>query len=183
MPSTFLVSLLVVCGILFVFYPWLPTIFGNTKRNVFRLFKVNSKSYSLLGSDLNKSLKPWYFRSDGVGGLPDAVFKSSKKKKILVCDLKAREFNSVVRDNEYFQLNLYMGMAKKAFPGYEVEGRITYKLDTVEIIYNQDVYDALLAMKDEVKSVQSKWRLVNDKPLSKRMKLPKIKWRPVIFSG
>lgn len=142
---------------------------SGAKKGVHKNFNLSTSEYRLLATDLGGSTKKVRLSFSGVSGDPDAVFEHMKRKKIVVGEHKARNMRGQVKPREYYQVILYIGLAKRRWPSHEIVGLISYNDKTVWVDHDQSVFDALIALRPEaVASIRAK-KASNSKPLHKRM--------------
>jgi hypothetical protein len=148
---------------------------SNAQGGVHRNFKLDPGRYKLVGSDLGERDSTVRLSFNGVNGAPDAVFEDRKKARIIVGEHKARKHRHGVRLREYYQIMLYIGMARRRWHSHEVVGLISFTDKVVWINFDESVFSALVGLKAEaIESIRSR-RALNPKPLHKRIniRLPK----------
>lgn len=142
---------------------------GAAPGDIFGQFGLSPGAFTLISSDLGDSAPRQMLRGNGVAGEPDALFAAKKSKKVVVGEFKSRKFKGFVRPYEFFQTMLYMGMARQVHNVSEAMGVIAYADARVHIHFDQDVYDAIVALRIELFTSFKLRRPVNPKPLHKRM--------------
>ena len=80
------------------------------------------------------------------------------------------------RPREYYQVILYIGIAKLRWPQHEVVGLISYRDKTVWIYHDQRAFQGLVDLKPEaVRSIRAK-KAANPTPLPSRLPC-QLAWR------
>lgn len=157
---------IITIGILLVIF-LLKT--GKASTEIHEKFGLSLREYSIVSSDLGGKHKAKRLSGDGVAGIPDALFKSLLKPKMVVGEFKSRKFNGHVKPYELYQTILYMGLAIKQYGVKEVAGVICYADNRVDVVFDQALFDALMGLRLEVFSSYKQKRPANLTPLSKRM--------------
>lgn len=143
----------------------------NASSEVFTRFGVRESTHHLLSTDLGKSEARVKLSRFGINGIADAVFKTTKGKEILVGEFKSRRHRGVVKLYEFYQLMLYMGHMSAQYPDHRVSGCLAYADARVIVVFDKELYDALVGLRYEYwQTVRSK-RVSNSTPLHKRMKV------------
>ena len=137
--------------------------------DIFGKFGLSPGAFMLLSSDLGDSAPRQMLRGDGVNGEPDALFSAKSGKKVVVGEYKSRKFKGFVRPYEFFQTMLYMGLARQIHHAYEAIGVIAYADCRVHVHFDQEVYEAIVALRGEMFASFKVKKPVNTKPLQKRM--------------
>lgn len=141
----------------------------TAQKGVHRTFKLEPGRYKLIGSDLGGESKSIMLTHSGIGGVPDAIFEDRKKPRIIVGEYKARLMKRGPRPREYYQVILYIGIAKLRWPQHEVVGLISYRDKTVWIYHDQRAFQGLVDLKPEaVRSIRA-MKAANPTPLHKRI--------------
>ena len=142
---------------------------SSAQQGVHRTFKLEPGRYKLVASDLGGDTKSMLLTHAGIGGMPDAIFEDRKKPRIIVGEYKARQMKRGPRPREYYQVILYIGIAKLRWPQHEVVGLISYRDKTVWINHDQRAFQGLVDLKPEaVRSIRAK-KAANPTPLHKRI--------------
>ena len=115
------------------------------QRAVCALFELQPSEYQLIGTDLGGASKKYYLVGDGLIGVPDALFRFSVNRSIVVGEAKSRQYRGRVYKRERYQVMLYMGVAKRRFRK-PVRGILRFRCGTcVEIPFSEDTYRFLKA--------------------------------------
>jgi len=156
--------ILLFAGVLY----WLSK--GSAQRGVHSNFKLDSGRYKLLGTDLGAQEVGSIFLSyAGVNGKPDAIFEDRKKPCIIIGEHKARKYKAGVRLREYYQVVLYMGIARRKWPSHDVKGLISFDDKVVWVDFDSHVFQALLDLKPEAIEGLRSGKASNPTPLHRRM--------------
>ncbi|WP_213664409.1 hypothetical protein [Stutzerimonas stutzeri] len=143
---------------------------GSAQRGVHANFKLDSGRYKLLGTDLGAQEVGSIFLSyAGVNGKPDAIFEDRKKPCIIVGEHKARKYKAGVRLREFYQVVLYMGIARRKWPRHDVKGLISFDDKVVWVDFDSHVFQALLDLKPEAIEGLRSGKASNPTPLHRRM--------------
>lgn len=160
-----LIGLIVVFAI--VLY-WLSK--GTAQRGVHANFKLDPGRYKLLGTDLgSQDVGSIFLSFAGVNGKPDAVFEDRKKPCIIIGEHKARKYKTGVRLREYYQVVLYMGIARRKWASHEVKGCLSFDDKVVWVDFDNHVFQALIDLKPEAIEGIIRGKARNPTPLHRRM--------------
>ena len=138
------------------------------RRSAFRLFDLSARQFRLLGTDIAGSTRPLYLRFKQLVGAPDAGFISRDKQQGFIGEYKSRDYKGYVKHRERYQVILYMGMLKNRYGLAQVSGAIRYRDHLEPITFDPSLFDQLLALQAEYRSVIQGWQIQNDKPLYQR---------------
>lgn len=142
---------------------------SSAPNDIFGKFGLSPGAFKLVSSDLGDSAPRQMLHGNGVSGEPDALFANKPGRKVVVGEYKSRKFKGYVRPYEFFQTMLYMGMARQVHNTSEASGVIAYADARVQVHFDQEVYDAIVALRVEMLSSFKQRKPINAKPLQKRM--------------
>lgn len=134
-------------------------------------FGLRESTHKILSTDLGEKTARVRLSRMGINGIADAVFKAISGKEIVVGEFKSRKHRGVVKLYEFYQITLYMGHLQMDYPEHTIKGCLAYADAKVQIVFDQQLYEALLGLRSEYwESAKSK-RAVNRTPLHKRVKV------------
>jgi len=136
---------------------------------VYSRFGLSLSSYRLLSTDLGKSEGRIKLSSHGINGIADAVFEKRTGNEIHVGEFKSRKYRNIVKIYELYQVILYMGHLKAEYPRHKITGSIAYADGHVQVNFDPVVYSALLGLRGEFWNTVKSKRVVDSRPLHKRM--------------
>lgn len=137
--------------------------------DIYKQFSIPATQWTILGTDLGKGHARKRLSALGVGGEPDAIFRGKRTGQILVGEFKNRNYKGYVRHREYYQVLLYIGLAREVYKEKNVVGLLSYRDECVEIPFNEPVFQALIALRDEVPISLKNRRAKDPRPLHKRV--------------
>lgn len=145
---------------------------SSAHRGVHANFKLDPGRYKLLGTDLgSQDVGSIFLSFAGVNGKPDAVFEDRKAPCIVIGEHKARKYKSGVRLREFYQIVLYIGMARRKWPAHEVKGCLSFDDKVVWVDFDNHVFQALIDLKTEAIEGIARGKATNSTPLHLRMKI------------
>lgn len=144
---------------------------GKAPGQIFSLFKLSPANYELVSSDLGKGHPRRRVGGFGLGGEPDAIFKGKSTGQIVVGEYKNRKYKGTVRLREFFQVQLYLGLARVNFDSQNVVGILAFNDGLVQIAYDQEVFQALVGLRGEALTSLKNKRALDKRPLNRRMNI------------
>lgn len=136
---------------------------------IYSRFGVSVATHKMLSTDLGNADGKIKLASNGINGIPDAVFEALTSKRILVGEFKSRKYRNKVKLYELYQLMLYMGHLKEKYPSHLVTGCLAYADGKVEVNFDRELYLGLVGLKSEYWETLKSRRPVNTTPLHKRI--------------
>jgi hypothetical protein len=164
-------DVLLIVGVALIAYVVFILSTSSAESSVHKCFGLDPGRYKILGTDLggrNQVLKLFFA---GVAGAPDAIFEERAKRRIIIGEFKARKLRDGVRYREFYQVLLYVGLAKAKWSSHEVVGLLAYTDKTVLVRFDKTVFDALMAMRSEALEATRVGRALNPRPLHKRIRV------------
>lgn len=137
--------------------------------DIYRQFSLSAAQWTILGTDLGKghpSKKLWAF---GVAGEPDVIFRGTRTGQIAVGEFKNRNYKGYVRRREYYQVLLYIGLARVVYRENNVIGLLSYRDECIQIQFDEPVFKALVGIRTEVPISLKNGKAKDSRPLHKRM--------------
>lgn len=139
--------------------------------DIFKQFSLSSTQWTIVGTDLGKGHPRKRLSALGVGGEPDAIFRGKRTTQIVVGEFKNRKYQGYVRRREYYQVMLYIGLAREVYGVSNVVGLLSYRDECVKIPFDESLFRALIAIRVEV-PISLKYRKPKDsRPLHKRINI------------
>lgn len=138
-------------------------------RVILNKFDLASEHYYIIGTDLGGRDNKIFLRFLPIIGAPDAVFRGKSNKRVIVGEFKGRKFRGIVRLYEYYQIMLYLGMARKTYKK-EVAGKLAFTDKVLDIEFDPATFEALVNLARKYEN-----GYVPDQPLHKMvgLQLPK----------
>lgn len=161
-------NLIVVIAVLLAAFFLYLAVKGKSKDDIFRAFGLDPAAYELISSDLGKGHARKRIRWRGVGGEPDAIFRHKRSGRIIVGEFKSRRWARRVRPREYFQIVLYIGIARAEFTSNNVLGVLAFKDKVLEIEHHPELFSNLIQLRTEVLASMKKKKALNSRPLLSR---------------
>lgn len=144
---------------------------GRAPRDIFRQFSLAPGQWTIVGSDLGKGQQRQKLFAHGVAGEPDTIFKNTRTEQLLIGEFKNRNYKGYIRRREYYQIILYIGLAKAMYGTANVVGVLSFRDTCIDVPFNQDVFLALVAMRLEVPVSLKNKRPQDPRPLHKRIRV------------
>ncbi|HCE5819799.1 TPA: hypothetical protein N0H37_004522 [Pseudomonas aeruginosa] len=163
-------NLIVVIAVLLAAFFLYLAVKGKSKDDIFRAFGLDPAAYELISSDLGKGHARKRIRWRGVGGEPDAIFRHKRSGRIIVGEFKSRRWARRVRPREYFQIVLYIGIARAEFTSNNVLGVLAFKDKVLEIEHHPQLFSNLIHLRAEVIASMKKKKALNSRPLLSRFR-------------
>lgn len=138
-------------------------------KEIYKVFGLRNDQYEIIGSDLGKGHPRKRIYGFGLGGESDALFKAKGSGRIVVGEFKNRKHKGYVRHREYYQVLLYIGLARETFKQRDVIGVLAFNDAIVEIPFDQCVFDGLVAMRGEALASIKAGKAADRRPLHKRI--------------
>lgn len=138
-------------------------------QGIYRKFGLKPGEWELLSSDLGKGHARSRIGAYGVAGEPDALFRGARTGQVVVGEFKNRRYRGFVRRREFYQVILYVGLAREALGATNVVGILAFNDSCVEIAHDEQLFRALIALRGEVLGSLKRRSPINDRPLHKRM--------------
>lgn len=135
---------------------------------IFQIFRLNEALHELLASDLGSGHPRRRIGALGIGGEPDAIFKVKSSGQIIIGEFKNRKHKGYVRRREFYQVQLYLGLAAINFKTQDVVGLLAFNDQCIEIPYDHELFDALVGLRSEVLTSLYKKRAQDSRPLHRR---------------
>lgn len=148
---------------------WLARRTYGKNEKVFTAFRMSSKDYKLISTDLQGRNASVTLSWRGVRGIPDAVFFAKNNKSIVCGELKGRKYNGHIRLYEYYQVMLYIGLTQRKYRK-PAHGILAYKDCCLKVEFNRDVFEGLMGIANEAKRNKRFFSRVA-KPLHERTNL------------
>lgn len=172
-----MLTLLAVIAAIVLFYLVLK---ARAPLDIYRQFSLPASQWTILGTDLGKGHPRKRLSALGVGGEPDAIFKGKRTGQIVIGEYKNRKHKGYVRRREYYQVILYIGLARQVFGESNVIGLLSFKDECVQVPFDEQLFRALVEIRTEV-PISLKYKKPKDpRPLHKRMSItpmnPKIRF-------
>lgn len=134
-----------------------------------KVFGLDTADFEIISSDLGKGHPRKRLYGVNLVGEPDAILRGKRTGQIVICEFKNRKYKGYVRRREYYQVILYIGLARLAFCTENVVAVLAFNDARVEISFDQDVFNGLKAMRSEVITSLSAGKATDRRPLHKRM--------------
>lgn len=142
---------------------------GRAPRDIHRQFSLPPGQWTILGSDLGKGHQRQKLFAHGIAGEPDAIFKGNRTGQLLIGEFKNRNHKGYIRRREYYQVILYIGLARAMFGTPHVVGVLSFRDKCVDVPFNEEVFQALVGMRTEVPVSLKNKRPHDSRPLHKRI--------------
>ena len=115
-------------------------------RNIVRRWGLDPATCRVLASDLARHRSRPSLVADGLAGSPDALMRERREGTIIVGETKSRHYRGRVTPYEYYQVTLYLGMAKRLYRR-PVRAILLYGNGRlVPLEFDEDLYRSLLAV-------------------------------------
>lgn len=134
-------------------------------------FGLNPDHWTIVSSDLGGGHSRQRLYGFGVAGEPDAVLRGNRTGQIAVGEFKNRRHGGYVRQREFYQLILYIGLAREVYRSTNVVGVLAFKDARVEIAHDDALFRALIGMRGEVLDSIKRRKPLNRSPLHKRINI------------
>lgn len=144
---------------------------GTAPKQIYGLFGLRESDYELLSSDLGKGHPRKRLGGHGLGGESDAIFRGKRTGQIVVGEFKNRKHKGLVRRREYYQVILYIGLARQTFGSQNVVGLLAFNDARVEIPFDANVFNALVGLRGEVLTSLSRKKAQDARPLHRRIRV------------
>ncbi|HHH9441273.1 TPA: hypothetical protein ACP32N_003210 [Pseudomonas aeruginosa] len=141
---------------------------GQSKDDIFRTFGLSSSAYELVSTDLGKGYPRKRIGWRGVGGEPDAIFRHKHSDRVVVGEYKSRRWGRRMRPREYFQVVLYIGIARAHFKTNDVVGILAFNDKTLDIEHQPELFFNLIQLRGEVLTSLKRKKALNSRPLLAR---------------
>ncbi|MBM5458994.1 hypothetical protein H8F21_15610 [Pseudomonas sp. P66] len=160
-----IIAIIVVAGILYL------ALKAKAPRDIYKQFSLPANQWTIVGTDLGKGHPRKRLSALGVGGEPDAIFKGNRTGQIVVGEFKNRKYKGYVRRREYYQVILYIGLAREVFRASNVRGVLSFKDQCVQVPFDEALFQALIGIRAEVPISLKNRKPKDSRPLHKRMKI------------
>lgn len=160
-----ILPLLIVLAVAVLLYLALK---GRSRDDIFSTFGLSTSEYELISTDLGKGHPRKRIGWRGVGGEPDAIFQHKRSGKLVVAEFKSRRWAKRIRPREYFQVVLYIGIARVEFRTNNVVGILAFNDKSFEIEHQSELFSSLIQLRGEVLSSLKRKRALNSRPLLSR---------------
>ena len=118
----------------------------RSPRDIVRRWGLDPASCRVLASDLARHGSRPSLVADGLAGSPDALMRERREGTIIVGEAKSRHYRGRVTPYEYYQVTLYLGMAKRLYRR-PVRAILLYGNGRlVPLEFDEDLYRRLLAL-------------------------------------
>ena len=138
----------------------------GSQGHLVRLFEVPG-SLELIATDLGGKAGMG-LRAGRLIGKPDAIFGDRRRRRVIIGEKKSRRARGKARWSEWYQLMLYMGMARTHWRNAEVSGRLLYRDGVVHVSFDEALYGRLLDLIPEFIEARKRWRAPDPRPLHAR---------------
>ena len=160
-----MLALLIVVAVAVLLYLALQ---GKSRDDIFSTFGLSASEYELISTDLGKGHPRKRIGLRGVGGEPDAIFQHRRSGKLVVAEFKSRRWARRIRPREYFQVVLYIGIARAEFRTNNVVGILAFNDKSFEIEHQSELFSSLIQLRGEVLTSLKRKRALNSRPLLSR---------------
>lgn len=162
-----LIILAIVAAAVLLFLFWKK----GAPLEIAKVFGLDTANHEIISSDLGQGHARKRLYGFNLAGEPDAILRSKRTGQIVIGEFKNRKYKGYVRRREYYQVILYIGLARLAFSTENVVAILAFNDARVEISFDQDVFNALKAMRNEVIISLSAGKATDKRPLHKRMSI------------
>lgn len=142
---------------------------AKAPNDIYRQFALPASQWKIVSSDLGKGQPRKRLGAFGIGGEPDAIFRNARSSQIAVGEFKNRSYKGYVRRREYYQILLYIGLARETFNSTNVVGLLSFRDECIQVPFDEGVFRALIALRSEVPISLKNKRPIDPRPLHKRV--------------
>lgn len=142
---------------------------AKAPHDIYRQFALPAAQWAIVSCDLGKGHPRKRLGAFGVGGDPDAIFRSSRSGQIAVGEFKNRKYRGYVRRREYYQILMYIGLARETFNTTNVVGLLSFRDECIQVTFDEGIFRALIALRSEVPISLKNNKPLDPRPLHKRI--------------
>jgi hypothetical protein len=172
--------MLIILGIILAAVGLYLALKAKAPLDIYKQFSLPATQWVILASDLGKGHPRKTLSAFGVSGETDAIFRGNRTGQIVIGEFKNRMYKGFVRRREYYQVMLYIGLAREVFKQPNVVGVLSFRDECVQIPFDEPLFRALVAIRTEVPISLKNRKPQDSRPLHKRMgisvKNPKIRF-------
>lgn len=161
--------MLIILGIILAAAALYLTLKAKAPLDIYKQFSLSATQWVIIGTDLGTGHPRKRLSALGIAGEPDAIFRGKRTGQIVIGEFKNRLYKGFVRRREYYQVMLYIGLAREAFKESNVVGLLSFRDGCVQIPFDEQLFRALVAIRTEVPISLKNRKPQDSRPLHKRM--------------